>query len=328
MVGAERDDAGIAQPLSILISGASGMIGTELVRQLEADGHAVHRLVRRAPTAENEHTWSPGAGILDANLLDRMHAVVNLSGATLSRIPWTRGYRRTILDSRVTTTRTIAESMARAVTPPTVFLSASAVGIYGDRPGQRLPDGAERGEGFLADVVDEWEAASRLAPEETRVVNLRTGVVVGRGGGALAPLALLTRLGLGARVATGGEHWPWISLYDEAAAIRHLLTSTASGPVNLAGPVPATSDRLTSHLARRLHRNYSFVLPAPVISLGMGEAGRQLLLSDQKVLPSTLLADGFAFRHERVEQAIDDLFPPRSAPRSAPAGSAQAGSAD
>jgi uncharacterized protein (TIGR01777 family) len=294
---------------AVLVSGASGMIGTELIRQLELDGIAVHTLVRRAPRSATEHNWAPSAGMLDESVLDTMDAVINLSGASISRIPWTGGYKKKILDSRLQTTRTLTEAMNRASTPPSVFLCASAVGIYGDRPAARLDDEAARGEGFLADVVEAWEQAAHTAPEHTRVITFRTGVVIGDGG-AMTPLTLLTRFGIGSRIGTGGQHWPWISLYDEAAAIRHLLTSTLSGSVNLAGPTPATSDRVTRALAHRLHRPHAFVLPEALVKVGMGEAGRELLLASQLVVPTRLVADGFVFRHETVESAIDAFLSP------------------
>lgn len=304
--------------LTILVAGASGLIGTELVRQLTAEGHDVQKLVRRQPTAADEHNWAPSSGMLDANLIDIADAVINLSGASLGRIPWTSAYKKSVLDSRIETTTVLTDAMGRATHPPATFLCASAVGIYGDRIADRLPDDAKRGDGFLADVVDAWEQASRLAPDGTRVVNLRTGVVVGNGG-ALKPLLPITKLGLGSRIGTGGQYWPWISLYDEAAAIRHLLTSSLSGPVNLAGPLPATSDRLTAYLAHKLHRPYLFVLPEKLISILMGEAGRELLLSSQKVLPTKLIADGFRFRHQSVEAAIDALLDTSPAHEETPA---------
>lgn len=297
--------------MRVLIAGASGMIGTELQKQLRADGHDVLTLVRRTPKSDTEFAWSPESRVLDFRILESVDAVVNLSGASIARIPWTRGWKRQILESRVHATRALAEAMGMASTPPRVFVSGSAVGIYGDQPAVRLDENAGRGEGFLADVVDAWEEAARLAPESTRVVLARTGLVIGPGG-AMTPLRVLTGLGAAARIATGGQHWPWISLYDEAAAIRHLLTSSLSGPVNLAGPTPATSDRVTRALAAAMHRWHLFALPEKLISLGMGEAGRELLLASQKVVPQRLLDDGFTFRHETVEQAIQALVTPHS----------------
>ncbi len=293
--------------MTVLVSGASGMIGRELVRQLREDGHSVRTLVRRQPSKPDEVNWAPQAGILDESVLEDVDAVVNLSGASISRIPWTSRWKREILQSRVQATRTITDALTRARTRPKTLLNASAVGFYGNRPGERLTEASPAGTGFLAEVVRRWEETAALAPEGVRVVTLRTGLVVGRGG-AFEPILLASRAGLGARMGTGGQHWPWISLHDEAAAIRHLLTSRLSGPVNLAGPVAATSDRATRTVARRLRRWYSFVIPERAISLGLGEAGRELLLPSQRQVPQKLLDDGFRFEHETIEQAIDAML--------------------
>jgi uncharacterized protein (TIGR01777 family) len=292
----------------VLVAGASGLIGTELVGTLRAEGHEVRRLVRRRPSAPDEVNWAPSARTIDVQALGDVDAVVNLSGASIARMPWTRGYRRQLLESRVASTRTLADAMNQVRRPPAVFASASAVGIYGDRPGERLTEDSGRGRGFFPDLVEEWEKTSHLAPAATRVVQIRSGVVIARGGG-MAPVRTLTGFGLGTRFGTGGQHWPWISLHDEVAAIRHLLTRSALvGPVNLVGPTPATSDRVTHGFAQRMRRPYALRAPEGVIRSGLGEAGQRLLLDSMKVVPGRLADDSFAWRHLRVEDAVDAIF--------------------
>jgi uncharacterized protein (TIGR01777 family) len=294
--------------MRVLIAGGSGFIGTELVSQLREDGHDVTVLVRRQPKNQGEANWAPSAGIIDAGLVENAEAVINLSGASLGHLPWTHSYRRQILESRLSATRTLTDAMGRAAKKPAIFISGSAVGIYGDRPGERLTEDSPRGPGFLGDVVEKWEQAAQLAPKGTRVVTVRTGLVIGNGG-SLAPLMALTRVGLGSRLATGGDIWPWVSLHDEAAAIRHLLTSKLSGPVNVAGPTPATSDRVTHHLAERMHRPYFVVAPEFALKAALQSAGPELLLSSQHVIIDRLVGDGFRFRDATVEQAIDSAVP-------------------
>jgi uncharacterized protein (TIGR01777 family) len=229
----------------VLVAGASGFIGSAVTSRLSEEGHEVLRLVRRRASAADEVSWSPASGIIDFTVMDRVDAVLNLSGASMTRLPWTRGYRDEILESRVAATRTLAEAMLKAASPPSVFLSGSAVGIYGDRPGELLTEHSHPGSGFLADVVGRWEAAAQLAPHETRTVLLRTGIIVGRGG-AFKPIMRLTKAGASGRLGTGGQHWPWIALDDEVGAIMHLLHGSMAGPVNLVGPTPATADRIMS----------------------------------------------------------------------------------
>lgn len=264
-------------------------------------------LVRRAPRTETEFRWSPTERQVDARAIESADAVVNLAGATTGRIPWTRSYKREILYSRVDGTTALAEAMGAAKSPPTVFLNGSAVGYYGDQPGVTLDESSAKGNGFLADVVEAWEQAAHLAPEGTRVVTFRTGLVVGNGG-AFTPLSLLTRFGLAGRLGSGTQAWPWISLHDEAAAIRHLLTSELAGVVNLAGPTPATSVEVTRALAAAMRRWHPWVVPSFAIR-ALGEAGETLLLTSERVVPARLLADGFTFRDETVHSAIAAFVP-------------------
>ncbi|MEF3404182.1 TIGR01777 family oxidoreductase [Agromyces sp. CCNWLW203] len=299
--------------MRVLVAGASGFIGTALVTALTGDGHDVVRLVRRRAQSTDEASWSPAAGIIDFTVMDRVDAVVNLSGASLAKLPWSKTYRGEILESRITATRTLADAMRKARQPPAVFLNASAVGYYGDRPGELLTEYSSQGTGFLAEVVGRWEAAAGLAPEETRTVVLRSGMVVGHGG-AMKRVGTLTRLGVSARLGTGGQHWPWVALDDEVGAIVHLLGSSLSGPVNIAGPTPATADRVMGAMAERMHRPHALGVPERLLELALGLAADELLLSSQKVRPQRLIDDGYRFRHATVESAIDAMLAvPRSA---------------
>lgn len=288
--------------MRILLTGASGLIGTEIARRA-ADAHEVRRLVRREP-GDGEYRWNPAAGILPAEAVEWADAVISLSGASLARLPWTKRYRTEILRSRTDATGTIAMAIAAASAPPKAWVSASAVGIYGNRTGETLTEEDGRGSGFLADVVAAWEGATTSAAGSTRIVHARTGLVLARGG-ALRPLMWATQAGLGATVGTGQQHWPWISLADEAEAMLHLATrSRLSGAVNLVGPTPATSKEVTTSLARAMHRPHLLQLPAFALRAGMGLAADELLLADQRVEALRLGTDGFQWRHRSADEAI------------------------
>lgn len=290
---------------TVVIAGASGMIGTELTRQLEAAGHLVIRLVRRPTHHPKERQWDPEVGWLNVKTVDTADVIVNLSGASISRLPWTLPYKKQILASRVQATNTITQAIAKCSSPPRVLVNGSAVGFYGDRPGEVLTEASGQGEGFLAKVVEAWERAAQKAAPSTRVVSARTGLVLGNGG-ALKPLEILTRLGAAGPLGSGTQIWPWISLHDEAAAIAHLaLVSQLSGPVNLAAPAPATANQLSQTLAQKLHRPFWLPAPSWAIKAALADAGEELLLSDQNVSSQLLVADGFAFRDQSLGDALD-----------------------
>ncbi len=287
----------------VLVAGSSGLIGTELVTRLRAQGTEVVRLVRRTPSAPDEVNWTPGAGMLDWRVMDDVDAVVNLAGASISRMPWTKRYIREMTKSRVDATRTLCNAMADAKRAPAVFVSGSAYGYYGDAPGKRLTEESPKGDTVLADLAAKWEETARLAPSGTRVVTIRTGIVLGPDG--LFPLLRrLVRFGLGSHLGSGGQHWPWVSVQDEARAIIHLLTSGLSGAVNVAGPTPATASRVIEAIAGTVPAGHVwFTAPQWAIEAVLGEAGRELILASDKVIPARLLADGFEFEHRTVSEA-------------------------
>lgn len=293
--------------MRIVVGGASGMIGRALVARLRERGDRVIVLVRREAEGADELSWNPADGHLDPAALAGADAVVNLSGESISKLPWTARRRAAILASRVQATTAIVGALharADAGEPVPVLVSGSAVGVYGDRPGERLTEAAGPGGGFLASVVRAWEAAAGEAPDATRVVLARTGLVIGPEG-ATAPLRALARFGLAGPLGGGAQHWPWISLDDEVAALVHALDDDRlHGPVNLVGPEPATADRVARAVAADAHRPYWLPAPGFAISAALGDAGRDLLLADQLVVPGALAASGFAFRHETVEEAV------------------------
>jgi uncharacterized protein (TIGR01777 family) len=284
----------------VLVAGASGLIGTALVERLRARGDEVTRLVRRETRTADEVRWDALA--LDPAVVDAVDAVVGLSGATVGRIPWTPAYRRTLLESRVQPTVALAEAVHAAADPPVVFVSGSATGYYGDRPGELLDEDTAPGEGFFPELVTAWEAAASIASGATRVVNARSAVVIARGGG-MTPIRLLTSIGLGAGFSRGTQYWPWISLQDEVSALMHLVFSRLSGPVNLAGPTPATSDEVTEAFARVMHRPHLLRVPSLAVK-ALGEAGSRLLLDDARVVPAKLAADGFVWAQPTIADAV------------------------
>jgi uncharacterized protein len=290
--------------MKIAISGASGLIGTALVPHLRAQGHEVHRLVRRPAKGPDEITWDPSAGTVDLMALQGTDAVVNLSGAGVGDHRWTDAYKREILDSRVDSTRTLATAMTKLEAKPSVFVSASAIGYYGDTGDRPVDESSPVGTGFLCDVVAAWEAAADPAREAgIRVVHPRTGLVVAKEGGAWAKLFPLFRLGLGGKLGNGRQYWSWISMRDELAALSMLITSDLAGPVNLTGPNPATNAEVTAAMGRVLGR--PTLLPAPAFALkaALGEFSTEVLGS-ARVMPNVLEQHGFPFADTTVESAI------------------------
>ncbi len=291
--------------MRIVVSGASGLIGSALVPALESRGHEVVRLVRREPRGGGEVAWDPAAGTIDAARLDGVDAAVNLSGANLDR-RWTASNKREIVESRVSATHLLARTLADLEPRPSVLVCAGGTGIYGDRGDEILTEESELGSGFLADLGIDWEAAAEPARAAgIRVVNFRQGIVLSRDGGALRRMLLPFKLGVGGRVGSGKQWWSWVSLDDLLSAYVLALEGDLAGPVNLASPSPATSARFTTSLGRALHRPTVFPLPAFAVKAVFGEKGEAVLLHGQRALPARLLDAGFAFARPDLEPALE-----------------------
>lgn len=296
--------------MKILITGASGLIGRALSAELTSQGHTVVAAVRRTPKSADEVQWDPKAGVLDASAFDGVDAVVHLAGAGIGDKRWTNDYKREILESRTLSTRLLATTMASLPNKPRVFLSGSAIGIYGVRGDESLDENATLGDGFLADVCKQWEAAAAPAVEAgIRTVYLRTGIVLSKNGGALKKQLPIFKLGAGGKFGNG-KHWQsWISITDEVNAIIHLLTSQLSGPVNLTAPEPVTNAGFAKELGRAVSRPAVLPIPSfgPKLLLG-GELADALLFTGQRVIPSALTRDGFVFTHQTLDAALRALL--------------------
>jgi len=291
----------------IAVTGSTGLIGTALVAALRDGGHRVIRLVRQTPASEDEIAWDPLAptGGLAPGALDGLDAAVHLAGANVAGRRWTAAYKEEIRASRVRGTRALAGALAAASTPPSVLLSGSAIGWYGNTGGREVDESTPAGTGFLPDVVREWEAATRQAEEAgVRVITMRSGVVISRRGGVLARMLPPFRLGLGARLGSGTQVMSWITLPDYAAIVSFLLAHPEiTGPVNLTTPHPVTNAEFTSALAAAVHRPGLLFLPERALKLALGGVSSDILAS-ARVLPRRLEAAGYRFRFPDLPAAL------------------------
>ncbi|CAB4602494.1 unannotated protein [freshwater metagenome] len=295
--------------MKIIISGASGLIGKPLVKKLSLAGHEVVQLVRRTPNA-NESRWNPATGQIDASVIDGADAVIHLSGAGIGDRRWTTKYKQELVESRTKSTALLASTIANCAKKPSVFLSGSAIGIYGPRGDEELTEQSSNGSSFLADICKQWEAAAKPAVDAgVRTVYLRTGIVLTPLGGALKKQLPLFKLGLGGKFGDGRAWQSWISLDDELAAIEHLLTAKVSGAVNLTAPNPVTNADFTTTLARTIKRLAILPIPkfGPQLLLG-AELADALLFTGQRVMPAELLKSGFVFKHSTIEVALRALL--------------------
>jgi uncharacterized protein (TIGR01777 family) len=296
--------------MRVLISGASGLIGSELVRALGTAGHEVARLVRAEPMpGPSRIVWDPAHGWLETPRLEGFDAVVHLAGESVAESPWTAEKKARIHDSRVASTRLLAETLARLERKPAVFACASAVGYYGDRGGEELDETSPPGKGFLANVCRQWEAATgRAAAAGIRVVRMRFGLVLSQRAGAFARTLPMFRHGLGGRLGSGRQYVSWIVLDDVVAAIQRILSDNSlDGPINVVGPNPVTNLELTRTTAGVLHRPAPLPIPAFLLRLKLGEMADELVLASQRVYPRRLQAAGHTFAYPELEPAIRRL---------------------
>ena len=293
--------------MNVLISGASGLVGSELVTFLTQNGHHIKRLVRKEPKADaNEIKWEPASSEIEQTALEGLDAVVHLAGENIAGGRWTSQRKALIRDSRVQGTRLLSETLAKLERPPKVLVSASAIGFYGDRGNEVLNEESNPGSNFLAQVCKEWEAACEAAgKKDIRVVNLRFGVILSAAGGALAKMLLPFKMGVGGVVGSGSQYMSWIAIDDAVGAIQHaLLTESLHGAVNVVAPTPVTNREFTKTLGRVLKRPTLFPMPAFAARLAFGEMADELLLASTRVEPAKLISNNFQFQFPELEDGL------------------------
>ena len=290
----------------VVISGSSGLLGTALSSYLIKKGFTLLRLVRRPEAAENEIFWNPLTGEIDSQKLEGTDAAINFSGRNIGLGRWTKKRKKEIFESRVNSTRLLAETLSKLKDPPHSFISASAIGYYGDSGAEFMNEGAEPGTGFLPDLCVHWEEATKPAMKAgLRVVQMRSGVVLTADGGALAQMLPPFKMGVGGKLGNGKQYFSWIDIDDYVRAVYHLMTSDSiQSPVNVASPEPVTNSEFTAVLARVLRRPAFIPIPGFVLKLLFGQVAEEILLSSSRVIPQILLGSGFEFKYPDLENAL------------------------
>jgi uncharacterized protein (TIGR01777 family) len=294
----------VSLPQRIAITGATGMIGSALVGHLKSEGHTVQKLVRRPVVSSDEIAWDPKAGTIDLAALEGVDAIIHLAGANVGDRRWTKRYKAEILNSRLLGTNTIATAVSQI--KPSVFISASAIGWYGETGNRAVTENDRPGDDFLATVCKEWEGAADLAGN-VRTVKLRTGLVLEPTSGALGKMLPLFRFGLGGKLGSGKQWWSWITLHDQIKAICYLLENQIEGAVNLTSPNPATNQEFTSALARAMRRPALFPVPGFALKLVLGGFSSEILGS-KRVIPQKLIDAGFQFDFPHLAPALAELI--------------------
>jgi len=294
--------------MKLVVAGGSGLIGSALIKDALSKKHEVIQLVRRKPKHQHEVQWNPDKFEVEIDALNDATAIINLSGAGVGDKRWTKNYKKLILTSRVNATTTLAEAITRLNNPPSVFVSSSAIGFYGDTAENAVDENAELGEGFLSDVVFNWEyAAQKVKQHKIRVVHPRTSLVMSKRGGVLKKVLPIFKLGLGGKLGNGKQFWSWITLHDELRAIEFILENEKiSGAINLTSPNPVTNQEFTSALARALRRPALFPAPAIALKLALGGFSTEILGS-KKVIPGVLQEAGFQFDYPHIGPALEAL---------------------
>ena len=297
--------------MKIVVSGSHGLVGKALLRALTADGHEVFQLVRHESVlGAPEIRWNPSEGRINAEHLEGHDVLVHLAGESIASSRWTDAKKREILESRVKGTRLLSETLARLSRPPSVFLSASAIGYYGDRGDELLTEQSAPGNDFLAKVCIEWEGATKPATEKgIRTVHTRFGIILDAQGGALAKMLTPFRMGIGGKIGSGKQWMSWIALDDVISGLKFLMGETSTrGPVNFVAPNPVTNAEFTKILGRVLSRPTFLPVPEFGARLAFGEMGDALLLSSQRVAPGVLKSKGFAFAWPMLEPALRNIL--------------------
>ena len=297
--------------MRILITGGSGLIGSQLIPYLEIQGHQVVRLVRnKKQNSETSLYWDPATGELVSEAIENFQVVIHLAGENVSSGRWSKKRKEQIRNSRIRSTGLLAEKLKKLKNPPDLLISASAIGYYGNRGEEILTEDSKKGEGFLADLVQEWEKVTTVAKDAgIRVAFLRFGVVLSARGGALGRILLPFKLGLGTIIGNGKQYMPWISIDDVNGVIDYIIKNDAiSGAVNVVAPEAVTNNEYSKALGRALSRPVLFKVPGLVLSLALGEMAEQLLLSSSRVAPKVLTDHGYKFIYENIDQALSAIL--------------------